>query len=297
MRIVIASEIGFCSGVRHAITTAEKALKSKQLVASADTLLHNAGEMERLESLGLKRALSLDSDVLKNATVLLPTHGSTIAEYADWSRRAALIQDLTCPIVNRARGVARRFAAGELPVIVVGDRDHRETRYLMEAAGNELAGVVGSLDDLDRFTIGKRRVGVVYQTTQSREFRRLVLDRLHSAGVDVVEEMTLCPEVLRRQDEAVAVARISSVVLVLGDPTSANTIRLVAVAREECLRTYLVSVPSEVATLALGCSDTVGIVSGTSCPQRVIDGVLEELKGMCAEVSVVIHSLTTSTRP
>ncbi|MEN6387552.1 MAG: 4-hydroxy-3-methylbut-2-enyl diphosphate reductase [Candidatus Cryosericum sp.] len=286
MRIVVARESGFCSGVRHAIVATERALQTRGVVVATDTLLHNTEEMVRLCSMGLKMASTISSESITRATVLLPAHGSMVAEHADWERRAREVWDLTCPIVNRAHGAAKRFAERGLPVIVVGDKEHRETRYLMEAAGSQLMAVVESERDLDALTIGSSRVGVVYQTTQSREFRLRILEWFRKAGVEVSEEMTLCPEVLRRQDEAMAIAKQCSVMLVLGDRSSANTKRLAVVAAEECHRTYLVSDPSEVLELGLTCSDIVGIVGGTSCPETVIEEVLKRVRNICSDASI-----------
>ena len=295
MRVIIARELGFCSGVRHAIEAAEKALGSSHTVIATDTLLHNTEEMDRLASLGLKSVSETDSSAVEDAIVLLPAHGSTLAEHSEWSQRAREVLDLTCPIVNRAHNAAKRFAEQGMPVIVVGDKEHRETRYLMEAAGSHLLAVVGSKVDLETLVTPTVPIGLIYQTTQSREFRLQVLKWFEKAGVDVIEEMTLCPEVLRRQDEAVAIARQSTVLLVLGDHSSANTRRLVAVAGAACRRTYLVADSWAVLELGLVCTDTVGVVSGTSCPKAAIDQVLDRLGSICRDIVVEVDSLQRAT--
>jgi 4-hydroxy-3-methylbut-2-enyl diphosphate reductase len=286
MRVILARELGFCSGVRRAINAAEEALQGAVPVAATDTLLHNAGETARLNSLGLRAAEMLSDREMGYATVLLPAHGSTQEERGGRISQARVVKDLTCPIVNRARDATRRLAEKGLPVLIVGDKEHRETRYLMEAAGAHLVGIVSSPEDLVRRDDLAPRVGIVYQTTQSREFREMVLDWMKSHGVDVVEEITLCPEVLRRQDTAVSLARRCSAMLILGDDSSANTRRLAGVAKAECPRTFLVSDADVLPTLGLDCSDTVGIASGTSCPQSVIDRVLEQLRQTCPDVQV-----------
>ena len=194
--------------------------------------------------------------------------------------------DLTCPIVNRARDAASRFADAGIPVVVVGDKEHRETRYLAEAAGSQLLGVVASELDLKTLDARRSRVGVVYQTTQSREFRQLVLEWFRLREIDVMEELTLCPEVLRRQDGAVALAGRCMVMLILGDSSSANTRRLVTVALSACPRTYLIGDAATLRELGLSCDDIVGIASGTSCPQATIDEVVAELSRVCPDVRV-----------
>jgi (E)-4-hydroxy-3-methyl-but-2-enyl pyrophosphate reductase len=290
MRVVLAREVGYCSGIRRTIDAAETALRSEGTVAATDTLLHNAGEMNRLGSMGLRSVGLLSDEELGAATVLLPAHGSTLSEHLGRIASARAVRDLTCPIVNRARDAISRFADAGVPVIVVGDKEHRETRYLMEAAGSQLLRIVASEQDLDTLEISVSRVGVVYQTTQSREFRQQVLEWFRQRGIEVSEEMTLCPEVLRRQDGAVALARRCTVMLVLGDSSSANTRRLAAGAASACSRTYLIQDAAVLPELGLNCVDIVGVVSGTSCPQAAIDEVMARLRQVCPDVCVEVDA-------
>lgn len=286
MRVIVAHELGYCSGIRRAIRMAEKVLRSGETVAATDTLLHNAGEMSRLGSLGLRPVEGLSDEELSAATILLPAHGSTLSERLGRIAGARAVLDLTCPIVNRARDAASRFADADVPVVVVGDKEHRETRYLTEAAGSHLLGVVASQQDLDALKISVSHVGVIYQTTQSREFRRQVLKWFRRRGIEVTEELTLCPEVLGRQDGATSLAGRCTAMLVLGDSSSANTRRLVTVALSACPRTYPIDDAATLRGLGLSCDDIVGIASGTSCPQAAIDEVVEELRRLCPDMHV-----------
>jgi len=290
MRVVLARELGYCSGIRRAIDAAEAALRSGGIVAATDTLLHNAGEMDRLGSMGLRSVELLSDEELGAATVLLPAHGSTRSEHLGRIDGARVVCDLTCPIVNRARDAVSRFAGAGVPVVVVGDKEHRETRYLMEAAGSQLLMVVASEQDLDTLETSVSHVGVVYQTTQSREFRQQVLEWFRRRGIEVTEEMTLCPEVLRRQDGAVTLARCCTVMLVLGDSSSANTRRLVAVTASACPRTHLICNAAELPKLGLNGADVVGVVSGTSCPQTAIDDVVAGLRQVCPDLHVEVDA-------
>jgi 4-hydroxy-3-methylbut-2-enyl diphosphate reductase len=286
MRVILARELGFCSGVRRAIDGAEEVLHGAGPVAVTETLLHNVSEMARLRSMGLRVTEQLGDEELLAATVLLPAHGSTQSERRGRISRARVVKDLTCPIVDRARDATRWLAAKGLPIVIVGDKEHRETRYLMEAAGGHLLRVVSSPQDLVWRENLAPRVGVVCQTTQSREFRQCVLDWMRSHGIEVVERITLCPEVLRRQDAAVALARHCTAMLILGDDSSANTRRLADVAAAECPRTYLVANADVLLTIGLTCADTVGVASGTSCPQLAIDEVLRRLRQMCPDMQL-----------
>ena len=99
--------------------------------------------------------------------------------------------------------------------------------------------------------------------------------------------MTLCPEVLRRQDAAVALARRCTVMLVLGDSSSANTRRLVAAAGlGMCRETYLLQDAGMLRDLRDGlCDDIVGVASGTSCPQDAIDASPGRAEEVCVRRS------------
>ena len=286
MRVLLARERGFCTGIRRAVSSAELALNSGARVAATDTLLHNAREMERLRQLGLQPMEEPGVQGAAPTTILLPAHGSLEAERRALVSEGAVLVDLTCPIVNRARDAASRSAAAGMDVVVVGDRNHRETRYLMEAAGDRLLAVVSSAADLDGLRMTGATVALVYQTTQSRQVRQDVLTWFRTRGIPVADEMTLCPEVLRRQDETALLAARCSDVLVLGDRTSANTGRLVTVAQDAGARVHLVEDASDVLGSWFDCSATVGIVSGTSCPESVIGEVLSVLRQMCPDVSL-----------
>lgn len=290
MHIVLARKLGYCSGIRRAIDAAETALRLEGTVAVTDTLLHNNGEMNRLRSMGLRSVEQLSDEELSAATVLLPAHGSTLSEHRGRIVGARIVRDLTCPIVNHARDAVRRFADAGVPVVIVGDKEHRETRYLMEAAGSQLLRVVASEDDLDTLEISVSRVGVVYQTTQSREFRQQVLKWFRRREIEVAEEMTLCPEVVQRQDGAVVLAGRCTVMLVLGDCSSANTRRLEAAALTACPRTFLIQDAAALSEVGLTCADIVGVVSGTSCPQETIDEVEAMLRQVCPDAHVEVDA-------
>jgi 4-hydroxy-3-methylbut-2-enyl diphosphate reductase len=286
MRIVLARERGFCTGIRRAVSTAELALNSGAHVVATDTLLHNAREMERLRQLGLQPMEEPGVQSMGSTTVLLPAHGSLEGERKALVSSGAALVDLTCPIVNRAHDAASRSAAAGMDVVVVGDRDHRETRYLMEAAGDRLLAVVASAAELDGLPVTGATVALVYQTTQSRQVRQDVLTWFRSRGIPVADEMTLCPEVLRRQDEAASLAARCSDILVLGDRTSANTGRLVTVVADAGARVHLVEDASDILDSWFDCGDTVGIVSGTSCPESVVSEVVSALRRICPDASV-----------
>lgn len=288
VRIIISREKGFCSGVQRAVSTAETVLQKSGVVAATDVLLHNAQEANRLREAGLRSVEELGEDELSSATILLPAHGSTQAERDARVTRAHAVIDLVCPIVEHAHTAAAGLADTGLPVVIVGDRGHRETRYLMEAAGRHFLDIVSSPDDLPESREFPMLLGLIFQTTQSREFRTYVLSWMHNHRIEVVERFTLCPEVLRRQDCAACLVGRCTAVLVLGDASSANTRRLVVVAAARCARTLLVEKPEDVSAAHLTCSDTVGILSGTSCPQTTIDAVVRTIRDAFPQASLEV---------
>lgn len=276
-KVLLATDLGFCSGVRRAVLETERNLARHSIVASTDALLHNVREMSRLRSLGLRSFETLSREQLAETTVVLPAHGSTGEERAMLARSVPRVVDLTCPIVNAARQRVEELVGAGLPVLIVGDGEHRETRYLMEGAGDSLVGVVGSVDDMEHLLRLPSRAGLVCQTTQTRENRDRILAWLTAHDVDVVETSTLCPEVLRRQSSIAVLAAACSAVLVLGDASSANARRSVLVASRHCSRAFLVSDAASVRSLGLVRSDTIGIASGTSCPDYAIRDALDVL--------------------
>lgn len=273
-----ATELGFCPGVKRAIETTKKAAQ-RVPVFTLGKLVHNDAVVSELEAMGIKVAYSLDD---ASGVVAISAHGAPSQVYDELRRNGLKFIDTTCPIVRKAQQRASQLANEGYFVVVYGDPNHTEVIGLLDRAGpNSKAGLSASSVFKGRLP---KRLAILSQTTRlPREVEAFLsqlctpLDKFDDIRIAV----TLCPHVVRRAREAVSLASSTDFVVVVGDPQSSNSNRLV----ERCNlvgRAGLVwsahMIDREWQELKV--AETVGVTSGTSSPDWLIDEVVDAIEGL-----------------
>jgi len=280
VEIVVAQYAGYCYGVERALKIAEEArLTLAPPIYTLGPLIHNPSVVERLANKGIRAISSLDE--AERGSVIVRAHG-VAPEIIDQARQRGLnVIDATCPFVGVAQRKARELhRRGYLPLIL-GEREHPEVTSLKARAGEE-ALVVEGAEDLPLQTLHDRRVGVVVQTTQTRE----KLAELAAALAPVVRELlvfnTICDATGNRQDAARELASEVDAVVVVGGRNSANTTHLADLCQALQPRTWHVETAAELqAEWFAGCR-RIGVVAGASTPEGEIQATvrrIEELVG------------------
>ncbi|MBI5360024.1 MAG: 4-hydroxy-3-methylbut-2-enyl diphosphate reductase [Planctomycetes bacterium] len=271
MNIIIAKTAGFCSGVQRGIGLIEKALaaQGKPLYA-LNFPVHNAVAVSGLIGRGLKFLNSLDG-LAKDGALLIGTHGACPEVYAVAQANGIEIVDATCPMVKRVQRTARMAAGHSDMVIIVGNRNHTEVKSVCEWAGTGKALVIESVDDVRNIPRGLS-LAIVSQTTFScREFGMIVDFIRKSAASGAIEVFrTICPATFRRQEEVRELAGIADKIFIIGDSSSANSLRLVETALFENTPAKLVSSSGEITAEDLEGVEILGISAGASTPDEVI---------------------------
>ncbi len=269
MRVVRASHLGMCFGVREAIAKVLRAAERQPLTVLGD-LVHNETVLERLAARGVQVRRELDE--VDTPCVAITAHGVSERRRAAARARGFTVLDATCPIVRAAhRAVATLVRDGFHPVIV-GTPHHVEVRGLTE----DLAAfdVVSSDADVEALR-PQPRFGVAAQTTQPIErVRHLVslLRRRHPRSEVQVAE-TVCMPTRLRQEAAEMLAAECDVMVVVGGAGSNNTHELAATCRRCCPRVYLVQDARGLRAGWFEGARVAGITAGTSTPEDVIAGV------------------------
>lgn len=273
-----ARELGFCPGVRRAIEATKKAAQSAP-VFTLGRLVHNDAVVNELESMGIKVAPSLDD---AHGLVAISAHGAPSHVYGELKRRGLRFIDTTCPIVRKAQQRALQLANEGYFVVVYGDPDHTEVKGLLDRAGtNSKAGL--SVSSLFKGRPPKR-LALLSQTTRLPDEVRAFLNELVTPldkFEDVRIAVTICPHVVRRAHEAMSLASTTDLVVVVGDPQSSNSNRLV----ESCNQVghaRLVWSPHMIngEWQELKEAETVGVTSGTSSPYWLIDQVVAAIESL-----------------
>ncbi len=279
MKIIVAKHMGFCGGVRRAVDIAQKtAVSGGGPVSTWGPLIHNPQVVRRLEEAGV-RVAERDEELGGDAFVV-SAYGVEHAVLDAARERGMRIVDATCPVVIRAHALAEKLAAEGYQVICVGDHGHPEMVTLKEMLEDRVT-IVHTRDEAAKVKI-TGKLGVVSQTTQSREnFRQIVGDlALRVRELKVLN--TLCPAITVRQEETDVMVGEVDALLVVGGHGSSNTTRLAEIGRARSLPTFHVETAQEISPAWFEGVTTVGVVSGASTPDWIIKEVilrLQELGG------------------
>lgn len=273
VQIVRPRHTGFCFGVRDALALTEAAMDRNPDTVALGQVVHNARALQELERRGLRQAGDLSQ--ARSTQVVVTAHGATPELFQEAAARGLEVVDTTCPLVKRVQRHAQELSQAGLAVVVVGHARHSEVQGVVGWAGagsGSVVEVVASAEEADRLPYRDRR-GVICQSTFPQEHFREIVERIRQRSGEVEVRDTTCPVVNQRQREAVA-SMLDEVdlVLVVGGRGSANTTALAATCAAR-RPTHHVESAAELRPEWFAPGHRVGITSGTSTPQWVVDEV------------------------
>lgn len=274
IKILQAEKIGYCWGVERAIREALKSTETASPVYLWGELLHNEKARAMLLKAGLKE---FSSEAKRGSLVLGPTHGLPKNIKDDLHNEGFILQELTCPIVDRLLKKSQSLIEKGFHLLILGDKNHSEIKYITSYLSQESYTTVNREADL---SLLPPKIALVVQTTRSLEDVKNILANLGSQKniSELFYSNTLCGEILQRQEEGVDLANKVDLVLVVGDKKSANSRKLFELISQHNQNTHLVSELSELNKSMLDGVKSVGIVSGASTPQEVIEEIVESIK-------------------
>jgi len=277
IRIEVARDSSFCPGVKRAFSIAEETIAGANgTVYSVGPLIHNPQAVSRLRSLGLE---VIDPDEgplpeLEGLPVVIRSHGIDTETEVALKDRGALLVDATCPTVKHSQEAAQELARAGYRVVVLGARSHPEVRSIVGRAGAPVT-VLESVDEAVQWIEGEGRnagrIGVVAQTTASRDLLIAVVSLLKERVAEVELRDTICSSVAQRQEEALELAGRVDLMLVVGGHNSSNTNRLAAICESTGVPTRHIEDPSEIRSEWLAGAESVGIIGGSSTPDWLIE--------------------------
>jgi 4-hydroxy-3-methylbut-2-enyl diphosphate reductase len=260
-----------CFGVRDAIVLALAHAEVGPLTILGD-LVHNPTVLSALEAKGI--AVAQDVAHVKTPTLMVTAHGASERTLASTRAVGLRVVEATCPLVHVAHRAVAALAREGYHVVIVGKRDHVEVRGLTGDLDRGRFDVV--LEDDDVLALEEHpRIGVAAQTTQTVEKVRHLVDlirrRFPQSEVRFVD--TVCKPTKQRQSAAIEMARQADVVIVVGGRSSNNTRELVTTCARYCARVHHVQTDTDVRPEWFDGAEVVGLTSGTSTPDDVIDRV------------------------
>lgn len=250
---------------------------------SLGPLIHNSVAVEALEKQGVRVARTV-SDIPEGARAIVRSHGVSREVLSALEARAETI-DATCPYVASIHRMVAEAAAQGIPVLVCGQREHPEVVGTMGWAG-ENARVVSSEDEARALPRMERALVVAQTTLGAARYRAIT--RAIEARVDAPDiRMTVCAATEKRQEEAARLAGECDVMIVVGDPASANSRALYEIARAHCERTHFIREAGELGSLPMKIEDRIGITAGASTPDCTFKEVVARMNDIENKVNTV----------
>ena len=280
-RVIVAAPRGYCAGVDRAVTTVEKALETYgPPIYVRKQIVHNKHVVSTLEKRGAIFVDELD-EVPADALVVFSAHGVSPAVREEAARRELRTIDATCPLVTKVHREAKRFAAKDTDILLIGHAGHEEVEGTMGEAPDRTT-LLESPDDVDRLDLPTDKPLVwLSQTTLSVDETMETVTRLRQKFPLLVSPPTddICYATQNRQQAVKQIAPHCDLMIVVGSRNSSNSMRLVEVALEAgAKRSERIDYPHEIRDEWLDGVSTIGLTSGASVPDELVQGALALLR-------------------
>ncbi len=278
--MVLAAPRGYCAGVDRAVVAVEKALEHYGApVYVRKQIVHNVHVVSTLERKG---AIFVDdvADVPEGAHVVFSAHGVSPAVVRSAAERSLHAIDATCPLVTKVHREALRFARDDYEILLIGHAGHEEVEGTMGQAP-ERTTLVNGPEDVDKVVVNDPdNVVWLSQTTLSVDETMETVRRLRERFPNLQDPPSddICYATQNRQVAIKKVAQGADLVIVVGSANSSNSVRLVEVALEHGAKAaYRVDYASEIQQEWIDGAATIGVTSGASVPEVLVQEVLQQL--------------------
>jgi 4-hydroxy-3-methylbut-2-en-1-yl diphosphate reductase len=284
-RILLAAPRGYCAGVDRAVQTVERALELHGApVYVRKEIVHNKHVVEQLRGRG---AVFVDeeTEVPEGATVVFSAHGVSPQVHANAAALDLHTIDATCPLVTKVHVEAKKFAAEDYTIVLVGHAGHEEVEGTMGEAPAHIVLIEDEAGVADLEVRDPLKVAYISQTTLSVDETQAIIARLRERFPAITGPRTddICYATTNRQAAVKQLALEADLVLVIGSRNSSNSNRLVEVAREHGADSYLIDNEGQVREEWLVGKRVIGITSGASAPEELVQRLVDFFRRRGAE--------------
>ncbi len=284
-RVLLAAPRGYCAGVDRAVQTVERALERHGApVYVRKEIVHNKHVVEELSKRGAI-FVEQETEVPEGEMVVFSAHGVAPAVHENAAARSLRTIDATCPLVTKVHVEARRFAADGYTIVMVGHAGHEEVEGTTGEAPDSIV-LIETADEVAELEVpDPERVALITQTTLSVDETTEIIAALRAKFPSIVSPKSddICYATTNRQIAVKQLARECDLVLVIGSTNSSNSNRLVEVAREHGAASHLIDFHHQVREEWLEGVETVGITSGASAPEELVENLVAYFRERGAE--------------
>lgn len=280
-KVLLAAPRGYCAGVDRAVVTVTKALDLYGApVYVRKQIVHNIHVVETLEARG---AIFVDEtdEVPEGQTVIFSAHGVSPAVHEQAAARSLKTIDATCPLVTKVHHEVRRFASEDYQILLIGHEGHEEVEGTAGEAPDNVI-LIDGLADVEKVVVkDESKLIWLSQTTLSVDETMITVEALKKRFplLQAPPSDDICYATQNRQLAVKEIAANCDLLLVVGSTNSSNSVRLVEVALESGTKaSYLIDYASQVKDEWFVGVNTVGVTSGASVPEILVEDLLIELK-------------------
>jgi 4-hydroxy-3-methylbut-2-enyl diphosphate reductase len=276
-KLLLAAPRGYCAGVDRAVQTVERALELYgPPVYVRKEIVHNKHVVEQLRERG---AVFVDeeTEVPEGQTVVFSAHGVSPEVHRNSADRGLQTIDATCPLVTKVHVEAKKFAAEGYTIVLIGHEGHEEVEGTMGEAPDNIV-LIETEEDVEALEVDDPdKIAFISQTTLSVDETKAIILKLREKFPNIVGPRTddICYATTNRQMAVRQMAGECDLVLVIGSKNSSNSNRLVEVARDHGADSHLIDNEGQVQEEWLQGKRVVGISSGASAPEELVQRLVE----------------------
>jgi len=278
MEIHLAHTQGFCAGVASAIEVVNRALdKYGTPLYVRHHIVHNTAVIEDFKEKGVVFIETL-SEVPEGARVIFSAHGVAPDIYEEAQKRELIYVDATCPLVTKVHREATKFSQQGVQTVLIGHRGHQELVGTSGYVSPQLLHVVETEDDIEALSLDETApIGYLTQTTLSVADTAVLIAKLKEKYPNIMgpPRSDICFATQNRQDAVSQLAQVCDAMIICGSPHSSNSNRLKETAEAFGLPSYLIDSSSEYQKEWLARVKKVGISSGASVPDYLVQELVE----------------------
>jgi 4-hydroxy-3-methylbut-2-enyl diphosphate reductase len=290
-KLLLAAPRGYCAGVDRAVQTVERALEMHGApVYVRKEIVHNKHVVAELRERGVI-FVDEQTEVPEGELCVFSAHGVAPSVRAGAQARGLRTIDATCPLVTKVHREATRFAEEGYTIVLVGHDGHEEVQGTMGEAPEQIV-LVQSEQDVDGLELeDPERVAYITQTTLAVDETSSIVTRLRERFPSIVGPRTddICYATTNRQAAVKRMAGSCDLVLVIGSRNSSNSARLVEVARDCAIESHLIDSVEEVREEWLVDKRVVGISSGASAPDHLVQELVDFFRARGVKEVSEIH--------
>ena len=283
LKILLSAPRGFCAGVERAIEIVEKSIKKYGApVYVRHEIVHNKYVVDDLKNKGAIFVEELEEIEDRTRPVIFSAHGVPKKIPEDAKNYNMSYIDATCPLVSKVHREAENLHKSGYHLILIGHQNHPEVIGTMGQLPKGSIDLVQNEDEAKKYEpINSKKISYVTQTTLSVDDTRDIIEILKERFPNIKEPMKedICYATTNRQMAVKNIAKKCDLFFVIGSRNSSNSVRLVEVAKKSgCSNAILIHSQSEIPFDLIKDSNTIGISSGASAPEILVDNFINELK-------------------